>query len=366
VQHPAPTGGAVSVDGSTAGVTALMPDSAGTESTMTCDAGYIDVAGQCVCDMNGTFALHSKTPVSLPSTPPLEALTDAIDLWGVVVQQYDAEGNLEISLNSCGQTTPDICAAAQAPVLPSAEAYGEYVPVELWETATPPAVAQMSLPDALPGSAFATPTLAQVLGITLTNPLGAWPTTRKNIEGGPDFGGSATNGARWMDIDGDGKPGMTMKVVGPGGVPAGAASGPPFSYGATSSKCPRSDRQAPRSSYAYLPLPQGLGVKRIKGLYSAQRVRLEFHGALETCDRISGMLTGPKAAKLQLDAVLGGCTMVSGSGESACPSSLLDSAESSGSGGAATGGLEMGAGSFVLARIPDGTTCAQVRAMNLD
>jgi hypothetical protein len=54
--------------------------------------------------------------------------------------------------------------------------------------------------------------------------------------------------------------------------------------------------------------------------------------------------------------------MVNGSGESACTAGLLDMADT---GGGATAGLELGSGSFVLARVADAVTCAQVRAMNL-
>ena len=211
-----------SAGGTTAGTGSMTTDPEGP----TCSAGYLAVAGQCVCDLNGTFAFHAKTPVSLASTPPIEALNDQIELWGIVRQNYDAQGNLELTLNSCGQTTADICASAQPPVLSSAEAYAQYVPVEVWDMPTPAAKAQLNFPGATPGAAFATPTLVQLFGVTLTNPLGAWPTTRKNVDGGPDFAGTATNGARWADTDADGKLGMTMKVVGPGGVTAGASSGP--------------------------------------------------------------------------------------------------------------------------------------------
>jgi hypothetical protein len=294
---------------------------------------------------------------------PIEALNDTMDLWGIVQLEYAADGNLAVALISCGQTTPDICAAAQAPILPTAEAYAQYIPVEVWDHSSARALAQMSLPGALPGAAFATPALAQVYGVTLTNPLGAWPATRKDIEGGPDYDGSALNGARWVDIDSDGKLGVTIKVVGPGGASATATSGPPRSYGATSSACPRSDARAARTAYAYVPLPQGLGVKRIKGFHSAQRLTVEFHGALESCDRISGQLTGAGAGKLQQDGLIGGCTIADGSGEAACSSALLDSAES---GAGATSLLELTAGRFVLARSQADVSCAQVRAMTLD
>jgi hypothetical protein len=328
-----------------------------------CESGYVAVAGACVCDLNGTFAFHGHAQVSLASTGPVEALNDTIDLWGIAHNVYDAAGNLSLTLSACGQTTPDICAAAQAPVLPNAEAYAQYVPVEVWDDHGAQTALQFSLPAALPGTPFDTPSIAELFGVTLSNPLGAWPTTRKDVEGGSEFDGSAVNGAHWLDSDGDGELGMTIKVVPPGGVAASATGGPPQSYAATSTKCPRSDAKAARSPYAYLPLPQGLGVKRIKRLYSAQRVALEFHGTFTTCDRASGMLTGPKGGALRMDTLIGGCAIVNGSAESACTAGLLDMTDG---GGGATAGLQLGSGSFVLVRVADALSCAQVRAMNLE
>jgi hypothetical protein len=331
-------------------------------SSASCGSGYVAVAGACVCDLNGTFAFHGQVQASLASMAPVEALNDTMELWAIARNVYDANGNLALTLSACGQSTPDICTAAQAPALPNAEAYAQYVPVEVWDKRGVQTALQISLPGALPGTPFETPTLAQLFGVTLTNPLGAWPTTRKDVEGGSEFDGSAVNGAKWLDVDADGELGMTIKIVPPGGVAASATSGPPHSYAANSTACPRSDAKATRSPYAYLPLPQGLGVKRIKRLYSAQRTVMEFHGTFASCDRISGMVTGAKGGKLRSDALIGGCAMVNGSGESACTAGLLDMADT---GGGATAGLELGSGSFVLARVADAVTCAQVRAMNL-
>ena len=342
----------------------MTPSTVPSDPSVPCSPGYLAVAGQCVCDLNGTFALHGKIPVALQDMEPLEGLNDTIDLWGIVRQEYDAQGNIEIRLTACGQTSPDTCIAAAAPVVPSPEAWAQYVPVELWEKPTTPAVLRISLPGALPGATFATPALAQLFGVTLTDPLGPWPATRKDLEGGGDFDGSSVNGARWIDMDGDGKLGMTIKLVGPGGATATPTSGPPRAYAATSSVCPRSDPRAARSPYAYVPLPQGLGVRRVKEFHAAQRSALELHGALESCDRISGMLTGPNGRAPTTDLLIGGCTTVNGSGESACTSAMLDSAASGG--GGATLGLEFGTGSFLLVRVEASVTCAKVRAQNLN
>lgn len=337
--------------------------SANPEPGIRCAPGFVFVGGECACDLNGTFALHGTAAVSYEGMAPIEALNDSIDLWGIVQKEYDIDGNLQLTLTACGQTTPDICAAAQAPILPAPEAYAQYISVEVWDKPSSAAAVQLSLPAARPGAAFDTPTIVQLFGVSLANPLGAWPASRKDVEGGADYDGSATNGARWVDLDADGKPGVTIRAVGPGGVAATATSGPPRSYAAKSEKCPRSNAGATRSPYAYVPLPQGLGVRRIKTFYSAQRVAIELHGALDTCDRISGKFTGPKGGKVRLDALVGGCAIVNGSGESACGAALLDAADAAG--GGATGLLELGSGDFVLARAPADVTCTQVRAMNL-
>lgn len=337
------------------------PPSTDPETGASCMPGYVSIAGECVCDMNGSFAFHGRTAVSLRGSAPIESLNDTIDVWGIVRLTYDAAGRLELSLTSCGQTTPDICAGAQPPVLPTAEAYAQYVPVEAWDKSPTPVVVQMSFPDAVPGAVFAPPSFVQLFGIALADPLGRWPATRTDVEGSADFDGSAVNGARWVDMDADGELGLTLEIVGPGGATATATSGPPRSYGTTSAACPRTNKQAARSPYAYVPMPQGLGVKRIKRMHTAQRSTFELHGQLESCDRISGELTGANGGKATTDALFGGCVAVNGSGESACSPALLDTAESGGAG--TTVGLDSGAGDFVLVRVVADATCAEVRAL---
>lgn len=329
-----------------------------------CDPGFVAVQGLCLCDANGTFALHASIPVSMKASAPIEAFTDTIDLWALVHQKLDAQGTLSFTATLCGQTTPDICAAAQTPVIPSPEAFAQYIPVEDWDRSeNTAATVQLSFLDGVAGAEFVTPALAFLQGISLDDPLGAMPSSRKDVADGPDFDGSATNAARWIDMDGDGKPGLTTKIVGPSGAAATASSGPPRSYAATSSACPRSDTQAARSPYAYLPFAQGIGIKRVKSLYSAQRLVVELHGMLESCDRTSGMLTGPSGGKLKLEGVLGGCSMVNGSSESDCTSSMLDSASSMG-GGSPSATMTPGIGTFVLTRVANEATCSDARALS--
>jgi len=336
-----------------------MPPRGGSGSATSCPSGYLAAGSECVCDMNGSFALQATIPVTFDGMAPIEPLDSSVEVMGLLRQQYDASGNLKLSMSICGQTTPDICANAQPPLLSSPEAYGQYVPVESWDRASEtPATAELSLPAPLPGSAIDTPALAQLLGISLSDPLGAWPASYKDVQGTNAFDGSATNGAQWVDADGDGKSGATQRVVSASGAMSSATSGPLVTYGGKSAECPRSNAGAARSPYAYLPLPQGLGVKRVKALYVAQRVSFELHGKLDSCDQASGMLTGANGSALRFDLLIAGCSMVNGSGETDCTQGVIDTASKNGGGAA----LKLDNGNFTWTRMAADATCADVRA----
>jgi hypothetical protein len=262
-----------------------------------------------------------------------------------------------LELSTCSRIEPDLCASAQPPILPSAEAYAQYVPVETWDLGgVSPAHSFVSLTDAVAGARLDTGTFALLYGISLADELGPWPSSRRGIEGSSDFDDSAQNGARWVDVDADGALGLTIKLVGPGGASATETSGPPLGYGALSSACPRQNPQAQRSPYAFLPLAQGIGVKRIRALHGAQRMLAELHGELQSCDRIIGELTGPNGGSLQLENILGGCSG-SSDNDSGCSAQVLDAAAMGGA-----SGLTLATGELVMARVTESTTCAQVRA----
>ena len=336
-----------------------MPAAAGDGAALTCPSGQLPVGKECVCDLNGSFALHASIPVSSAAMGPVEALNGTMHIWSLLRQQSDASGNLTVSMNVCGQTSPDLCASAQPPVLSAAEAYAQYIPVETWDRASEtPASVQLSLASPQPGAAIDTPPFAQLFGISLSDPLGPWPASFKDVQGSNGFDGSATNGAAWVDTDADGKAGVTLRIVGAGGAASNASSGPLQSYGSTSLECPRSNAQSPRSPYAYLPLAQGLGVKRIKALYTAQRIAFELHGTLDSCDQASGMVTGGNGGALAFHALIGGCSMVSGSGEADCTQAVVDTASANGG----VSGLKLGSGRFSWTRLSADATCADVRA----
>jgi hypothetical protein len=199
------------------------------------------------------------------------------------------------------------------------------------------------------------PQTAALLGISLTDPFGAWPASRANVSGG---GGTQTNGAAWVDADGDGKSGVMNYDVPPGGVLSASAPFPPQDYGATSTACPRSSSGA-RRSYAYVPAYDG-GVVRVKRFSSAARVISQLSGTIgSTCDTITGNVIGPQSGQQQVDGRVFDCVAVSGSGEAACSSAVINALD------APAGGTHtFDSVTFIVKRVAAGTSCDQIRALS--
>jgi hypothetical protein len=328
-----------------------------------CSDGLKMIGGKCACDLGGTFALRQRFAVTLTSTGT-EELNDATVYWSIVHAEAGADGKVSLSLTACGQSTPDICGTGAPPLIPGAEAYAQYVPASVWDKAdVRSSTVELALAGALPDSDFVTPPIAQLAGIALADPLGAWPSARKDVEGGDDFDGSAVNGAKWVDLDGDKALGLTNFAVPPGGVSASQLMpGATETFDATSKACPRSDASAPRSPYAYLPTVEGVQLRRMKRYQTSQRIVSELHGKLETCDRASGSITGQKGSAVKLESIFGGCVLVDGSSETPCSSTLLNNLESMGGGLT----LKVASGEFVMMRVADDFKCGDVRTTKFD
>jgi len=177
--------------------------------------------------------------------------------------------------------------------------------------------------SALPGGGFETDLAAYLQGITLTDPLGLWPRSARDVAGSPEYDGTSVNGAMWLDHDDDGFIGVTNFVVPPGGT-TGVLPSPPRSYGASSSVCPRSG--GPHTPYAYVPAPAenpSAPPVRVKRYYTASRVIAALSGSVVSCDQIVGKLIGPEQKPIQLEMRVGGCVRELDSDETACPPSAL-------------------------------------------
>jgi hypothetical protein len=266
-----------------------------------------------------------------------------------------------IEIAECGGSNFDLCSVPFPPFL-GAEAYGQYTPDAVWGTPSQPRTnVTVSLPDAQPGAAFKTNVFALLNGIQLDDPMGAWPSDRRQVAGAPDSG-SAVNGAIWLDPDNDGALGLTTFGIGPEGERIdGVPPDPSVDYGRTSTECPRLSSGA-RSAYAYPPaIPSGsLSVQRVKRVFAAQRVTLAYDGKIDDCNTTSGVVTGPDNGQFRLEARVAGCVRVEGGGETACAGGTIDFLDQQ----AQT--QDVSDAKFKMKRIRDGATCADVRTTSYE
>jgi hypothetical protein len=322
-----------------------------------CSAGFREVAGQCVCDLQGTFASHYDSSLSWKGINGIEDGSDKTQNWQIMRQNYQPNGDLQVEITNCGETTVELCGTGIQIAGISPEAYSQYVPAVAWgAAAAPTTLVEFNVSAALPGAPYKTPRYAILNGISLTDPLGAWPAKRQDVEGGGDFDGSATNGARWIDGDQDSLFGVTTIEVGPGGQTPFVLS-PITPYAQVSSVCPRSNPSAARLQYNYVPGLEGLTPRRIKRVSSANRTISELDGTLQSCDLITGTVSGPDNGHSQLDARVGSCIRADGDSEVACSSALIDFLDS------AKAPSAIGSQTFKMKRVDATVTCEQVRTM---
>jgi hypothetical protein len=297
------------------------------EYACSCQAGYVARSGTCLCDLSGTFAAVASMELAWDRmSNAIEPGSDTVYSYGIERHSYDDQGNLKIELTSCGDSQLDFCGVGVPPMV-AAEAYSQFTPVQAWELPSMPKVlTTTSQLKALPGGIFETPSVANLRGVALNDPLGAWPRSYRDIAGAPGYDGSAVNGAVWLDQDADGFAGMTSYVVPPGGWQAESkAPSPPRTYGATSPICPRTG--GPHTQYAYWPAPaEGLTSVpiRMKRFYTASRVISSFKGAVMSCDEIAGDVLGRNGDTVELEARVGGCVRALNDGETACSDAAVD------------------------------------------
>jgi hypothetical protein len=332
-----------------------------------CSSGYKSVDGSndgqanpsCVCDLNGTFAIQVTTTESWTGIGNIENASQVVShAWSIRVQSYDASGKLVVSTEPCGGTAPDLCGTGVQGFL-APEAYAQFSSNSIWGGANMPIWTFKDPPgftiaNALPGQPYVEPQTAALLGISLTDPFGAWPASRQNVLGGT---GTRTNGAAWIDADSDGKSAVTNYIVPPGGVLSANAPFPPEDYHATSSACPRSSAGT-RLPYAYVPAQEGLSIRRVKRFSNAARVISQLSGTISatSCDTITGNVIGPQNGKEQIDGRVADCVIVNGAGESACSATVVNGLD-----GPPGGTHTFDSVTFIIERVASDITCDEAR-----
>jgi hypothetical protein len=335
----------------------------GTGGTYTCEcgAGLREIDGKCGCDFTGTFGLRSTTTISWQNLTGVEDGVVQTQTFVLHRQSYDAEGNLRIEITECGGSTFDLCSDGSP--LVGREAYGQYTPKDVWGSASMPRTTiTMTLPDSAVGGAFKSEEFAMVNGIKLDDPMGEWPRNRSQVAGAEGSSGTSVNGATWLDSDNDGKPGLTTFGVGPEGAPitGDPLTDPPVAYGRTSAECPRGG-DGERYAYAYPPALEGIRTRRITKLYAAQRAILAYDGTIDSCDAVSGTITGPNNGQFSMDTRIGGCVRQEGSDLNVnCASAAINFLDQQ------PQTQEISDSKFKMRRMAEGVTCADVLAANYE
>jgi hypothetical protein len=304
----------------------------------TCAAGYRSIPGTtgptCACDLSGTYALSVKTAVGWDAATVLgfkvieESPPGGVETyrWALRYQTVDTSGAVTVKTFPCGGTAPDACDVFYG------NTHAQYQPNHIWGKAKMNAgttSVSTSSAGVIPGGSYVEPNIAQLLGIALADPFGAWPACRGCVgvdAGMPCTCGSTTytvsNKATWVDVDDDGNLGITNLHVPTGGVLIDKTQpDPPFDY-TQPTACPRI--ASPHGTFLYEEWPGTIngttfrtnrffvGTRMTSGLSSTS---ITF--ANNACV-IAGNVTGPNNGKTRVEQRTQGCERCSDANASGC------------------------------------------------
>jgi hypothetical protein len=270
------------------------------------------------CDLTGTFATLVELdvewdPVQVLGITVIAGGSDTLYSWSLrkLVQTGTTISTQSIG---CGDTSPDLCSGLLG------QALTQNVPANIWGTSGMPVTKSSLTLSAAPkqGDPFVGPLEVTLLGLDLANPSGAWPASYDDAA------------ITWLDHDGDGHPGVTANIVTSG----------------RSSAC--------NLPYAALPIP-ATGELATQ-VFTGSRSLANLSGTIVDCDTIRGEFKGPRSGLPALDGHVAGCVKDSGS--------LCTPEETASLDASAASAQRLLASRFVMVRVPDATSCSQVRALD--
>jgi hypothetical protein len=206
-------------------------------------------------------------PVTWPSSLALAGGSGTLQVWTMLTATQSGN-SVSAGLVPCGITLPDFPSSSVA----GNEIYGLTFPNTLFDhvpSYLPTVSTTITLGGTSPGSTLTMPTVAFLLGLTLTNPVtDAWPSTPESVSE--------------VDMDQDTKVGITVPYK-TGSPPAGG----------TYSFVPVNLAKSTRSDQAYL----------------ATRLATSFSGTLSGCTSVTGTAT-----IASFDTHIIGCELSGGAG----------------------------------------------------
>jgi hypothetical protein len=267
--------------------------------TATCSAG---VCGT-VCDFSGTYALKLTLASTWSSGSVIASGSGTFNFW-MKVQATQAGNSLAVSVTECGRYIPPF----RASLVSETFLYG--YPNSLFDgNFLPSSATTATLGNSSPTASFALPRMATQMGVNMADPInGSWPSTAAGIAAGIR-----------VDMDGDGKPGVTAEY----------ANGGSYIYPRTSSSL--------------------FGYNRADNPYVASRVSFSLSGSMSSCTAGSGT-----ASFTHVDTRIFACNRASSTTDcTAAEADFLD-----------TNCLNyaLGSASYSLLKVANGASCSTIRA----
>jgi hypothetical protein len=270
------------------------------------------------CDLTGTFGMLTELDIEwdavrVSGITVVQGGSDTLYSWSLR-RQTQTGNNISAQSQACGDTAPDLC----SPFL--GLAVTQKIPDSTYEVSTMPRTASTLTLSKAPvaGDPYVGDTEANLIGLSLANPTGAWPA-------------SYTDPAiTWRDDDSDGHPGVTALI--------------PTTGNSASCNLP----------YGGLPIPSDGDTAN--QVYAGSRSLGNLNGTIIDCDTMRGDIQGPSNGAPQLDGHVTGCVKVDGT---ACTAAEVDSIDSG-----LAGAQRVLAARFTLVRVADTTSCTQLRALN--
>jgi hypothetical protein len=230
-----------------------------------CNFGYTGTGTTCTldfCDLNGTWAVRTRTTISWANVTSsgfvvIQAGTFTADVWELRKITYDGQV-VTNETKPCGATYPD----AKNPTLN--ETYGAYIPTTRWDSLPFRAPFTDPVVKAKPGSAYVSSQRAELFGIRLTDPFGAWPTAATQVTN--ICNSTASNTPCWANDDNDNFTAITSW-----------------------SKPPTQRSTIYNQNYSYTPAGVQLFItRRVACQHLGARSITRFNGSVVDCNTIKG------------------------------------------------------------------------------
>jgi hypothetical protein len=312
------TGGSFGTGGAPQGTGGSTPPGTGGATQSTGGSGGGGVPPDAGAPMDGppssgcpalsslTLSVHIIMDATWPAGTATSAGSGKIHLWNLT-KLAASNGNLSgDETRSCGTILPDFSLNGAGQLVTGGSKVLVEIPHSVWEAPTIPKLqSRGKLASWDVGSAFTIDNTIALFGLTMPDPLAAWPNSYTAIMA--------------VDADGDGKPGFLAM---------------------------------PRAGMGYVQPPTGLGLfgsaPSADKLYLSSRTVVSLEGKLTGCSEVAG------TAKITFfDSHVVGCHVKNGGECSASQTDFVDQSRTL---------YKITGASFTAKKIPDNASCADARA----